>query len=156
MFSLSTVSSLVGPVVHSPPLAEWYTVRRWPSGTQSAVGPVVHSPPLAQWYTVRRWPSGTQSAVGPVVHNPPRQRQTWVRSRLCQWDFLPVVSHHGNDDDSYSKAQLEISTISSLLREPSPTCSLKWPGRNRVHITSAYHVQHIVLRATWYEGTAQL
>ena len=34
------------------------------------------------------------------------------------------------------------------------------PRRNRVQITcntsSAYHVQHVVLRATWYEGTAQL
>ena len=34
--------------------------------------------------------------------------------------------------------------------------TFKWPGRNRVQITSAYHVQHVVLRATWYEGTAQL
>ena len=34
------------------------------------------------------------------------------------------------------------------------------PGRYRVQITcntsSVYHVQHVVLRATWYEGTAQL
>ena len=33
------------------------------------------------------------------------------------------------------------------------------PGRKRVQITcytsSAYHVQHDVLRATWYEGTAR-
>ena len=51
-------------------------------------------------------------------------------------------------------------TISSLRREPSPTQTLKWPGRNRVQITcytsSVYHVQHVVLRATWYKGTAQL
>ena len=42
----------------------------------------------------------------------------------------------------------------------SPTRTLKWPGRNRVQITcntsSAYNVQHVMLRATWYEGTAQL
>ena len=45
----------------------------------------------------------------------------------------------------------------------SPTHTLKWPGRNRVQITcntsSAYHVQvsmTVMLRATWYEGTAQL
>ena len=45
-------------------------------------------------------------------------------------------------------------TISSQRRELSPTRMLKWPG----------HVQHIerlsrasvMLRATWYEGTAQL
>ena len=49
----------------------------------------------------------------------------------------------------------------------SPHCAanclqhtLKWPGRNCVQITcntsSTCHVQHDVLRATWYEGTAQL
>ena len=48
----------------------------------------------------------------------------------------------------------------SLRREPSPKRTLKWPGRNRVQITCNtsrdYHVQHVVLRATWYDGTAQL
>ena len=47
-----------------------------------------------------------------------------------------------------------------LRREPSPTRSLKWPGCNRVQIScntsSAYHMQHLMLRATWYEGTTQL
>ena len=42
----------------------------------------------------------------------------------------------------------------------SPTRTLYWPGRNRVQITcntsSAYHVQHVVLPATWYKGAAQL
>ena len=51
-------------------------------------------------------------------------------------------------------------TISSQRHELSPTRTLKWPRCNRVQITcntpSAYHVQHVVLRATWYEGTAQL
>ena len=50
-------------------------------------------------------------------------------------------------------------TVSSLRRAASPTRTLKWPGCNRVQITcntsSAYHVQ-LVLRATWFEGTAQL
>ena len=40
-------------------------------------------------------------------------------------------------------------TVSSLRRELSPTRSLKWPWRNRVHITcrisSAYHVQHVMM-----------
>ena len=48
----------------------------------------------------------------------------------------------------------------SFRSEPSPTRTLKWPGRYRVQITcntwSAYHVQHVVLRATRYEGTAEL
>ena len=51
-------------------------------------------------------------------------------------------------------------TISSLRREPSLTRRLKWSRRNRVQITcntsSAYHVQYLVLRTAWYEGTAQL
>ena len=36
----------------------------------------------------------------------------------------------------------------SLYRELSPTCTLKWPGRNRVqtscNTSGAHHVQHIV------------
>ena len=52
------------------------------------------------------------------------------------------------------------STLSSLRHEPSPTRTLKWPRRNRVQITcntkNAYHVQHVVLHAMWYEGTVQL
>ena len=48
--------------------------------------------------------------------------------------------------------------ISSLRSEPSPTRTLKWYGRSRVQITcstsSTYRVQHVVLRATWYERTA--
>ena len=51
-------------------------------------------------------------------------------------------------------------TISSQRCELTPTRTLKWPRRNRVQITcnisSAYHMQHVVLHATWYEGKAQL
>ena len=59
------------------------------------------------------------------------------------------------------KALFEIFfIIFSQRRELSPTSTLKWPRRNRAQITcntsSAYHAQHVVLRATWYEGTAQL
>ena len=44
-------------------------------------------------------------------------------------------------------------TISSQRRELSPTRTLKWPRRNGVQIT--YNMSCYV-RATWYEGTAQL
>ena len=61
---------------------------------------------------------------------------------------------------AFQGAIRDFFTISSLRREPSSTCTLKWPGRNRVQITcntsSAYHMQHVVLRVTWYKGTAQL
>ena len=62
--------------------------------------------------------------------------------------------------ESIHRRSSKLFTISSPRREPSPTRTFKWPGRNRVQITcntsSACHVQHVVLRATWYEGTAQV
>ena len=70
-----------------------------------------------------------------------------------------------DDDNNYDNTCIErrnsrFSIIPSLRRELSPTQTFKWLGRNRVQTTcntsSAYHVQHVVLRATWYEGTAQL
>ena len=74
-----------------------------------------------------------------------------------------INHHHHHNNDNNNRIQTRNSrflTISSMRREPSPTRTLNWPERNRVQITcstsSAYHVQHVVLRATWYEGTAQL
>ena len=50
-------------------------------------------------------------------------------------------------------------TISSQRHKLLLTRTLKWPGHNRVQIMcntlSAYRV-HVMLRATWYEETAQL
>ena len=61
---------------------------------------------------------------------------------------------------AFKGAIRDFFTISSQRHELSPTHMLKWPRCNRVQITcntlSAFHVQHVVLRATWYEGTAQL
>ena len=61
---------------------------------------------------------------------------------------------------AFKGAIRDFFTISSMRREPSPTCTLKWPGSNLVQITcntsSACHVQHVVLRATSYKGTVQL
>ena len=69
-------------------------------------------------------------------------------------------NNNNNNNNRIQRLNSRFFTISSLHREPSPTCTLKWPGSNRVQITcntsSAYHVQHVVLRATWYKGTAQL
>ena len=59
-----------------------------------------------------------------------------------------------NNSNRTERRRLRFLTISSQRRELSPTRTLKWPGRNRVQITcntpSAYHVQHVVLRATGY------
>ena len=65
-----------------------------------------------------------------------------------------------NNDNRIQRRNLRFFTISSLHRQPSATPTLKWPGRNHVQITcntsSAYHMQHVVLHATWYEGTVLL
>ena len=75
---------------------------------------------------------------------------------------LIVVSifDNNNANNRIQRCNLRFFTISSLRREPSPTRTLEWSGHNCVQImcntSGAYHVQHVVLRATWYEGTAQL
>ena len=72
--------------------------------------------------------------------------------------FNSAISY--NNNNRIQKRCPRFFAISSQCCELSPTRTLKWPRRNRVQITcntsSAYHVQHVVLRATWYEGTAQL
>ena len=69
-------------------------------------------------------------------------------------------NNNNNNNNHIQRRNLRFLTISSLHREPSPTRTLKWPGRNHVQITcnssSAYHMQHIVLHATWYKETTQL
>ena len=77
---------------------------------------------------------------------------------------LKQIRYHSTETFSSNyhiqRLNLRFFTISSLHREPSPTSTRKWPGCNLVQITcntlSAYHVQHVMLCATWYEGTAQL
>ena len=70
------------------------------------------------------------------------------------------VCLHNNNNNRIQRRYSRFFTISSQCRKLSPTCTLKWPRRSCVQITcntsSAYHVQHVVLRATWYKGTAQL
>ena len=60
----------------------------------------------------------------------------------------------------FTGAIWEFLTLSSLRCEPSPTRILKWPRHNRVQITcntsSAGHMQHVVLCATWQERTVKL
>ena len=73
---------------------------------------------------------------------------------------MKTNQENSNNNNRIERCNSRFFTISSLRRESSPTCTLKWPGPNRVQITcntlSAYHVQHVVIRATWYEEAAQL
>ena len=68
--------------------------------------------------------------------------------------------NNNHNNNRIHRCNSRFLTISSLCCELSPTHMLKWPQRNHVQITcntlSAYHVQHVVLRATWYGGIAQL
>ena len=78
-----------------------------------------------------------------------RPRKRWS-------DSVADTLRTNNNNNRIQRRNSRFLTISSLRRE----LSLKWPGRICVQITchtsSAYHVQHVVLRATWYEGTSQL
>ena len=73
---------------------------------------------------------------------------------------LSASPYNNNNNNCIQRRYSRFFTISSQHRKLSPTRTLKWPGHNRVQImcntSSAYRVQHVVLRATWYEGTAQL
>ena len=69
-------------------------------------------------------------------------------------------NNNNNNNNRIQTCNSRFFTIFSLHREPCPTRTLKWSGRSRVQITcntsSVYSVQHVMLCATWYEGTAQL
>ena len=69
-------------------------------------------------------------------------------------------NNNNNNNNRIQRRYLRFFTISSQRCEPSPICTLKWPRRTCAQImcntSSACHVQHVVLRASWYEGTAQL
>ena len=90
------------------------------------------------------------------------------KKSLDDCSYFHLISYNNNDDDNNNnnnsnsnngiqRHTSRFSTIFSLRLESSSTRTLKSPGRNRVRITSsAHHVQHVMLRATWYEGTAQL
>ena len=75
-------------------------------------------------------------------------------SGMCSWHY------NNNNSNRIQRHNLRFFAISSLRCASSPIRMLKWPGLNCVQITcntlSAYHMQHVVLGATWYEGTAQL
>ena len=68
--------------------------------------------------------------------------------------------HHYHHHRRIQRHNSRLLTIFSLPCELSPTHTLQWPERNCVqtmyNTSSAYHMQHVVLCATWYEGTAQL
>ena len=76
------------------------------------------------------------------------------------WIHASHVWIYNNNNNRIHRRYSRFFTISSQRRELSPTRTFKWPA----HVQHIDHVQHIerlsrasvMLRATWYEGTAQL
>ena len=71
------------------------------------------------------------------------------------------INNKKNNNNRIQRRNSRFFTISSQRRELSPTRTLKWPGRNRVQTTcttssARFSRASVMLRATWYEGTAQL
>ena len=60
-----------------------------------------------------------------------RKRKLNPVSPTLQVDALTT----SNNNTHTERCNSRFFTISSLRREPSPTCTLKWPRRNRVQIT---------------------
>ena len=79
---------------------------------------------------------------------------------LTDWRNFLNEDKNENNNNHIQRRNSRLFIISSVSRELSPTRTLKWPVRSRVEIacntSSAYYVPHSVIRATWYEGTAQL
>ena len=77
----------------------------------------------------------------------------FVQLTHLQWS-RGEQSFNNNNNHRFERCSSRFSIISSLRHELFPTCTLKWPGHNRVQVTcntsNAYHVPF----ATWYEGTA--
>ena len=70
--------------------------------------------------------------------------------------YLYNNDNNNNNNNRIQRHCSRFFTISSQCCELSPTRMPKWPGRNRVQITCNTSSASVMLRATWYEGTAQL
>ena len=93
-------------------------------------------------------PMLTPREKSPIPENFPRRGSN---PRCCgQWAQRLPTSYSGtllqdNNNNCIQRRSSRFVIISSQRRKLSPTCTLKWPGRNCVQITcntsSAYHVQ---------------
>ena len=130
-------------------LCDWrYTLL-----SSSSVTDVTHFCPLPLWLMLHTsvlflsdwcYTLPSSSSLTGVTH--------FRRKRCsCTIQFYNVMSscnnnnNNNNNNNRIRKRYSRFFTISSERRELSPTRTLKWPGRNRVQITSntsrAYHVQ---------------
>ena len=88
------------------------------------------------------------------------QRHTQVPGRYGSFMSSSCESKCNCNNSNNNHIQICNSRFFLVSCKRSLICTLKWPGCNCVQVTrntsSAYHVQHVVLCATWYKGTAQL
>ena len=80
--------------------------------------------------------------------------QFTLPSQTLEMVMYSSLYNSNNNNNRIPDAIHDFFSISSVCHELSPTCMLKWPRRNRVQTTyntlSANHMQHVMLRATWY------
>ena len=75
---------------------------------------------------------------------------------ICNF-YLSVAAckiNNNNNNNRIQRCYSRFFTISSQRRELSPTRTFKWPGH--VQNIERLPCASVMLRATWYEGTAQL
>ena len=100
-----------------------------------------------------------------TMYCPVSMSQMWIflspapaYSRRVPWNKKPPITVIIIIIMTALKRAFVFCTISSLCRELSPTCSLKWPGRNCVQIMcntlGTHHVQHVVCHVLWRERAA--
>ena len=93
------------------------------------------------------------------IHTHACNTHTRTHTHTRIYIFLNNNNNNNNNNHIERRNSRFVYNILTAPRTVS-TRTLKWPGRNRVQImcntSSAYYVQHVVLHATLYEGTAQL
>ena len=92
---------------------------------------------------------------------PNRREPTWTEQEEKMTEETGKIqkkgystADHNNNNNRIQRRYSRFFTISSQRRELSPTRTLKWPGH--VHHIERLSRASVMLRATWYEGTAQL
>ena len=80
------------------------------------------------------------------------------RNEIKEVLYMQNTNNNNDNNDCTEGRKSRFFAISSMRRELSPTCTLKWPGRNRVQITcnisSAYRMQHVKCRVVRRDSSA--
>ena len=109
----------------------------------------IHLPSVDGAYTALPW-----------AHQVSHHGYIGYMCKFYEYVYSPLLRVNNNNNNRIQRRNSRFFAVSSVRCEPSPIRTPKWPERNHMQITlntsSVYHVQHVTLRATLYEGTAQL